>query len=88
MPLEDTDAAVEAEVFEVLSVNDALDRLADRDERMARVVECRFFGGMHVSGIAEALGVSERTVERDWRRTRAYLVTILSAEPGAEGASS
>lgn len=60
----------------------ALDRLAAQDERLARVVECRFFGGMQESEIAEALGISERTVERDWRRARAYLFTVLRGGSG------
>jgi RNA polymerase sigma factor (TIGR02999 family) len=76
----DTDlAAADGEVFELLSVNRALEQLAARDERLARIVECRFFGGMREAEIAEALGLSERTIERDWRRARAYLLTMLAA---------
>jgi len=78
--------SADAEMFELLSVNQALDRLARQDERLARVVECRFFGGMRESEIAEALGVSERTVERDWRRARAYLFTMLATDSRADGA--
>jgi DNA-directed RNA polymerase specialized sigma24 family protein len=59
--------------------------LAARDERLARIVECRFFGGMRETEIAEALGVSERTIERDWRRARAYLLTMLAAGDEPEG---
>jgi RNA polymerase sigma factor (TIGR02999 family) len=64
--------------FEVLAVSDAIDRLADHDERLARLVECRFFGGMSETQIAEALDVSSRTVARDWLRARAYLFTMLA----------
>jgi len=76
--LDERTGSADAEIFELLSVNQALDRLAQQDERLARVVECRFFGGMRDSEIAEALGISERTVERDWRRARAYLFTMLA----------
>jgi RNA polymerase sigma factor (TIGR02999 family) len=69
--------------FDLLAVNDALERLSARDERLARVVECRFFGGMSEEQIATALDVSTRTVERDWIRARSYLFTMLTeAEVG------
>ena len=85
VPLAPDAAAVESEVFELLAVDQALDRLSARHERLGRIVECRFFGGMAEAEIAEALGVSERTVERDWKRARAYLHAMLSAEaaPGS-----
>ena len=64
-----------------LGLDDALDRLAARDERAARVVELRFFGGFQVDEVADALGVSEATVARDWRRARAWLLGELGEEP-------
>jgi RNA polymerase sigma factor (TIGR02999 family) len=67
---------------ELLALNRALDQLELRHERLARVVECRFFGGMPEAEIAEAFGVSTRTVERDWKRARAYLHTLLGAGDG------
>jgi RNA polymerase sigma factor (TIGR02999 family) len=82
--LTDEAPAENAELVELLAVNQALDRLAEHDERLARVVECRFFGGMGDREIAEVLKVSERTVERDWRRARAYLFAMLASEPGPE----
>jgi RNA polymerase sigma factor (TIGR02999 family) len=63
---------------ELLAVNDALDRLAGLDERQARVVELRFFGGLTTAEIAESLGVSERTVQGDWAHGRAWLKRELS----------
>jgi len=66
------------EVVELLTLDQALNRLEKRDERMARIVECRFFGGMPQDEIADAFGVSVRTVERDWIRARAYLLAELS----------
>lgn len=78
VPLDENTTGAEADLFELLSVNQALEQLEARDGRLATVVECRFFGGMPESEIADALGVSIRTVERDWRRARAYLLTALS----------
>lgn len=51
----------------------ALDRLAAQDERLARVVECRFFGGLTEEETAAALEISQRTVARAWRTARAWL---------------
>ncbi|MGB3544940.1 ECF-type sigma factor [Rubrivirga sp.] len=58
---------------EVLALNDALAKLAEADERAARIVECRYFGGLSVIETAEALEVSEATVTRGWRAARAWL---------------
>jgi RNA polymerase sigma factor (TIGR02999 family) len=63
----------------MLQVNDALDHLARVDARLARVVECRFFGGMTNDEIAEALGVTSRTVERDWIKARILLRDVLGS---------
>ncbi len=58
---------------DVLILNDALDALAGYDERLARVVELHFFAGCTFPEIAEALGLSEATVRRDWAYARAWL---------------
>lgn len=63
----------DAESEGVLDVHEHLTRLAELDERRARVVELRFFGGLTMPQIALVLGVSERTVELDWRAARAWL---------------
>ena len=63
--------ANEAEAW--LAVDRALDVLASFNERLARVVECRFFAGLNEEETAEALGISRRTVQRDWLRARAWL---------------
>ena len=65
-PLDSGSAALAA-------LDDALDRLAELEPRQARVVECRFFGGMSVEETAAALGVSPRTVKRDWALSQAWL---------------
>src|SRR5687768_13835868 len=61
----------QSETLEAL--DDALRRLEQISERQARIVECRFFGGMSVEDTAAALDVSERTVKRDWSFARAWL---------------
>jgi RNA polymerase sigma factor (TIGR02999 family) len=83
VPLGEAMATEEAGFVELLAVDQALTRLAERDERLARVVECRFFGGLSDVEIAETLGVSERTVSRDWKRARAYLFQMLAEEANA-----
>ena len=64
----------------LLALDEALDRLAALSDRQARVVECRFFGGLTHEEIAEALGVSVPTVRRDWRLARAWLSRELETE--------
>lgn len=59
-------------------VNDALDDLAKLDPPLAKLVEMRFFGGMTEEEIAEALGVSPRTVSREWHKARALLLTLIA----------
>ena len=70
------DAAAET----LLSLNDALSRLGEQNERLAQVVELRFFGGLSVEETAQTLDVSDRTVKRDWRLARAFLHEALSDE--------
>ena len=62
---------------DLIGLDHALDALAKLDERQAKVVECRFFGGLEVAETAEALGISEATVLRDWRAARAWLAREL-----------
>lgn len=77
-------AGVRSETEIVLAVNRAVEKLALFNERLARVVECRFFGGMSEDEIAAALGVSSRSVQRDWKRARAWLQQELGAPPSGE----
>lgn len=62
----------------LLDVNDAVDRLAAVEPRLAKVVECRFFGGLSEEETAEALGVTARTVQRDWAKARMLLRRALT----------
>lgn len=68
-----------ADMIELLALDAALSDLAGLDPRLERIVEYRFFGGMTMRDAAEALGVSLRTAERDWRRARAYLFDALNS---------
>jgi len=63
---------------DLLALNEAIDGL---DPRQRRVVECRFFGGMDEEEIARALGITERTVRRDWVKARAWLYRALYDAP-------
>lgn len=64
---------------DVLRVHEALDELAQVEPRLAQVVEMRYFAGLREPEIAEALGVTERTVQRDWQKARLFLSLALSA---------
>lgn len=63
---------------QLLDLNAALEQLAEIDEREAKVVTLRFFGGLTVEQVAEVIGVSKRTVENDWRHAQAWLRLRLS----------
>ncbi len=63
----------------ILSIDSALERLAALDERQCKIVELRYFAGMTVEEVAQALDVSPRTVKREWQLARAWLYGELSA---------
>ena len=67
---------------DLLAVDEAIDKLAKKDSRQAKIVELRFFGGLTVAEVAEVLGISKRTVEAEWTVIRAWLRRELS--DGAE----
>jgi RNA polymerase sigma factor (TIGR02999 family) len=62
---------------EILDVHGALEQLARLDERLGKVVEMRYFGGMNDLEIAQALGLTDRTVRRDWEKARLLLASAL-----------
>ena len=62
---------------EVVRINEALQELAAIDERLVRVVEMRYFAGMTEEQVAEALGLSRRSVARDWEKARLFLAAAL-----------
>jgi RNA polymerase sigma factor (TIGR02999 family) len=78
-------AAIDAgRSFDVLTVEEALQDLATLEPRHARLVELRFFSGLSNEEIAEVLGVSVSTIEKDWRFVRSWLRTRLAVEPRAK----
>ena len=82
--LDDGLAVSDEETTQLLALDQALERLQAMSPEAARIVECRFFGGMSVEETAEALGVSESTVKRRWRTARAWLHRELTAVPPLE----
>lgn len=79
--LHSSHAALELELDQILALDAALDRLNSVDERLRQVVELRFFAGLSETEIAELLGVTPRTVERDWVKARLFLLRELEDQP-------
>lgn len=76
--LEDTNVAIEERAAEIVALDDALKALAKFDERKSKIVELRFFGGLNEEEIAAHLGISSRTVKRDWKMARLWLYRELN----------
>lgn len=77
--LDEALAVYTSRVPDVIELHEELDKLQDLDERLARVVELRFFGGLSIAEAASVLGIGHATVERDWQAARAYLAGRLGA---------
>ena len=77
--LDDDVIAVDDQPDALLQLDDALRPLAAFEPRLARVVECRFFGGLTEQETAEALGITVRTVQRDWVKARVLLRRALES---------
>ena len=87
--IEDADPSQTRNFEQLIAIDDLLSKLAVSDPRMAQIVELRFFGGLTGMEISEALGITERTVKRDWQVARAWLYSQLrrngdDAYPGLE----
>jgi RNA polymerase sigma factor (TIGR02999 family) len=82
VPLDQVLAGFDDQGLDVIALHEALDRLAQEHPRPAQVVELRFFGGLTVPEVAEALAVSDTTIESDWRFARAWLKGQLGGTPG------
>jgi RNA polymerase sigma factor (TIGR02999 family) len=81
LPLEAADQLpAPAEDAELVALSEAMTRLMALNPRLAEVVECRYFAGYSEAETAEALGIHERTVRRDWVKARAWLYRELSAD--------
>jgi RNA polymerase sigma factor (TIGR02999 family) len=77
VPIEDAQLADERHFETMIEIDAALNRLATAEPRQARVFECRYFGGLNDDETALALGISPRTVHRDWDAGRAWLAANL-----------
>lgn len=81
--IDDVQVPVEERAASFVALDEALERLAQFDDRKCKIVEMRFFGGLSDEEIAEVLGVSTRTVLRDWKTVRLWLYRELNQEPPA-----
>lgn len=86
--LNDAAAMVDSQSEELLALNEALDRLSELNERLGRVVEMRFFGGLSEEETADALGVTTRTVRRDWVKAKGFLYDALYGGAGPTATST
>src|SRR5215470_14472057 len=80
--LEEAAVLSEERAPDLVALDDALDALAKIDDRMSRVVELRFFGGLSVDETARVLKVSSKTVMRDWRLAKSWLLHELDGRTG------
>ena len=78
--LDDVQPAVHQEAAEIVALHEALEALQAFDPRKSAVVEARYFGGLSIEETAEALGISEATVKRDWRLARSWLIREMNRE--------
>lgn len=79
VPLDERDAAIVREAETMIALEQAMARIESRNPTLPRVVECRFFGGLSVVETSQALGISERSVERYWREAKDLLRAELSS---------
>jgi len=80
LPLDEADGVLAVPEEKMVLLDDALKRLEERNPRLARVVECRYFAGYSEAETAAALGVTERTVQRDWAKAKALLYESVGAD--------
>jgi RNA polymerase sigma factor (TIGR02999 family) len=78
LSLDDVQVSIEERATSFVALDEALERLEQMDERKCKVVEMRFFGGLTDQEIADVLGVTTRTVLRDWKKARLWLSRELS----------
>jgi RNA polymerase sigma factor (TIGR02999 family) len=80
LSLDEADCFIRDKHMDVIALDEALKKLADSYPHEAHIVELRFFGGLTIEETARVLGVSESTVERDWKFARAWLLYELGGE--------
>ncbi|MCC5924972.1 MAG: sigma-70 family RNA polymerase sigma factor [Bacteroidetes bacterium] len=73
VPIDERTMAVEKQASELIDLDEALTELAQFDERLAKIIELRFYAGLNLEETAKSLDVSSRTVNRDWIKARAWL---------------
>ena len=78
LTLDEENISEDAQPEAMLELDEALTHLATLEPRLARVVECRFFGGLTEEEVASALGITVRTVQRDWAKARVVLRRMLA----------
>lgn len=78
--LGEVEAAIEARADELIELDDALEKLAAVDERLARLVEMRFFAGLTMDEVASMENVPKRSLERDWQKAKAFLYRAIKSE--------
>ncbi len=78
--LEGLHLSTEQKAFDLLELDDALTRLAEIEERKARVVEMKFFGGLSQAEIADILKIAEKTIQRDWKFAKLWLYREMSKD--------
>lgn len=76
--LDDAVSFANQKQFDVIAVDDALSKLENLDERQARIVEMKFFGGLNIEEIAEVLSISPATVKREWASAKLLLYKMLN----------
>ena len=86
LSIDDVQVPLEQRAADFVALDEALKRLSQFDERKSKVVEMRFFGGLNDEEIAEVLGVTTRTVLRDWKKARLWLYRELSVAAADEPA--
>lgn len=77
VPLDNISLAVEERIEDFITLNTAIDKLMEWNERLGKLVEYRFIGGMTYEEISEVTGLSEPTLKRDWARARAWLYSSM-----------
>ena len=86
LQLDEELAASDERAVDLISLDDALQKLVKFDERKSRIVELRFFGGLTIEEIAQVLGISPRTIRREWRLAKAWLRREIMKGESADGA--
>ena len=87
VPIDALDLAAEGDFEEVVALDEAVTRLEAEEPEVAKVVRLRFYAGLSIAEAAAVLGVTSRTVNRDWAYARAYLLDALGGPPAADGPS-